>query len=106
MRGPYPLTLIQISLLIHPKRIGVFLIHNEKKEVIYVGRSEEDLAKELKKYVEMGKFFSYEYAVSPKEAYLLECKYFHKYKDNPDFKREDHPIPPANLEEKCSVCGL
>ncbi len=106
MRGPYPLTLIQIALLIHPKRIGVFLIYNEKKEVIYVSRSDEELAKELKKYIDMGKFFSYEYVVSPKEGYLLECKYFHKYKDNSNFLREDHPIPPAGIEEKCPVCGL
>lgn len=86
--------------------MGIFLIHNENKEVIYVGRSDEDLAKELKKYVEKGKFFSYEYVVSLKEAYLLECKYFHKYKDNPNFTREDHPIPPKGIEEKCPVCGL
>ncbi|MEO0131311.1 MAG: hypothetical protein ABIK76_06435 [candidate division WOR-3 bacterium] len=106
MRGPYPLTLIQIDSLIHPKRMGVFLIYNEKREVVYLGRSDEDLTKELKKHIEMGKFFSYEYVVNSKEGYLLECKYFHKYKDNPNFSREDHPIPPPNMEIKCPVCGL
>lgn len=106
MRGPYPLTLPQIGLLIYPKRIGVFLIYNEKKEVIYVGRSDEDLAKELKEYITKGIFFSYEYAINSQENYLLECRYFHRYKNNPNFSREDHPIPPPNIELKCPVCGL
>ncbi|MCS7250646.1 MAG: hypothetical protein N2323_04950 [candidate division WOR-3 bacterium] len=106
VRGPYPLTLPQVGLLIYPKRIGVFLIHNEKKEVIYVGRGDEDLAKEIKKYIEMGKFFSYQYTISLKENYLLECKYFHRYQNNPNFLKKDHPLPPPGIEEKCPICGL
>jgi hypothetical protein len=106
MKGPYPLNLIQISLLVKPKAIGIFLIYNEKKEVIFIGRSDEDLSKELKKFLEQGKFFAFEYTINPKEAYLSECKYFHKYENNPNFIRKDHPLPPSGVEVKCPVCGL
>jgi len=106
MKGPYPLHLIQISLLVKPRALGVFLIYNEKKEVIFVGRSDEDLAKELKKFLDKGKFFAFEYAISPREAYISECKYFHQYEKNPNFIRKDHPLPPSGEEIKCQVCGL
>lgn len=106
MKGPYPLNLIQISLLVKPKAMGVFLIYNEKKEVIFVGRSDEDLAKELKKYLDKGIFFAFEYVINPNEGYLKECKYFHKEEDNPNFLRKYHPMPSRGANLKCPVCGL
>ncbi|MEO0094259.1 MAG: hypothetical protein ABIK67_08415 [candidate division WOR-3 bacterium] len=104
MRGPFALEVSRIDILIVPNRPGVYGISNTPNRPTYVARSDTDLNLALKRWVGKYKYFWFEYALSPKEAYLLECQAFHKNADK-GLENELHPGPPENIKLKCPVCG-
>jgi hypothetical protein len=105
MRGPFPLNSSRVDILVIPGRPGVYGISNTSDSPTYIARAETDLNIALKRWAEKYKFFWFEYALSPKEAYLLECEAFHK-NSKKRLENKLHPGPPENIKLKCPVCGV
>jgi hypothetical protein len=105
MRGPYPLNSTRVDLLIIPGRPGIYEVANATDSPVYLARSESDLSLALRRWVGKYKFFWFEYAVSPKDAYIIECETFHKCL-KARLENNLHPGPPDNTNLKCPVCGV
>jgi len=106
MRGPFPLDSSRIDLLVIPERPGVYGVSNTPESPTYIARSDADLSIALKHWINKYKFFWFDYALSPKEAYVLECKAFHKQNTKSKLENKLHPGPPENIKLKCPVCGI
>ncbi len=104
MRGPFPLDASRIDLLIIPDRPGVYGISNGSTFPTYIARSDNNLNISLKHWIGKYKFFWYEYAISPKDAYILECQTFHKQKSKSNLENNFHPEPPDRSNLKCPLC--
>lgn len=104
MRGPFPLDASRIDLLIIPDRPGVYGISNTSIGPTYIARSDYNLNVSLKHWIGKYKFFWYEYALSPKDAYVLECQTFHKHKIKSNLENNFHPEPPDRTNLKCPLC--
>lgn len=75
-------------------------------QVNYVGRADVDLNKRLKAWVgSKYKFFKFDYATSPKNAFEKECELWHDY-GGPQGKldNEKHPQRPNGTDWKCPRC--
>jgi hypothetical protein len=105
MRGPFPLNSSRVDILVIPGRQGVYGISKTSDSPTYIARADTDLSVALKRWIEKYKFFWFEYALSPKEAYFLECEAFHK-NTKKRLENELHPGPPENIKLKCPVCGV
>lgn len=103
MRGPFPLTDLRIDLLVNPNIPGIFALSNDSQKISFLGRADYDLRGTLKKWVSDYKFFWYEYAISPQDAFFQECRLFHKDKDN--LENKYHPEKPESTKLKCPICG-
>ncbi len=114
MRGPYRLIEIKIDQYVS-SRSGVYCLtytNGDKNIVCYVGRSDNDLKARLKDHLpqnevdscivgkEVDKFYFQE-ATSAKEAYDLECQWYHQYGPN------CNNLHPAKTYSSwsCPVCG-
>lgn len=104
MRGPFTLEASRIDILIIPNRPGVYGISNTSSAPTYVARSDTDLSTALKRWIGKYKFFWFEYALSPKDAYLQECEVFHK-DSKKQLENRLHPDPPERIKIKCPFCG-
>ncbi len=76
---------------------GTFLVY-------YVGRSDSDVNKRLKRWVNNTKhpLFKFSYASSAKAAYEKECQNYHDF-EPPD--NDVHPDKPSGSNWECPVCG-
>jgi len=78
MNGSYLYTLEKIDSIVTKESAGNYALGYETETsfiVKYVGRSDSDVATELKTYLSNGyKRFKYSYAASPKAAFEKECK--------------------------------
>ena len=103
MRGPYSID--DISIIVDAGYTGVYILSTDDEHVDYVGRSDTDLAKRISNSVREGsgyRFFWFEYSSSPKNAYLSECKLYHKYMPTDN---TNHPaVPPGNYW-RCPFAG-
>jgi len=72
-----------------------------------VGRSDEDLNKRIKDYLESKyKYFRFDYAKSPKDAFDKECELYHDYRgDKGKLDNERHPDKKEGSNWKCPTCG-
>lgn len=104
VRGPFPLEASRIDILVIPKCPGVYGISNTANKPTYIARSDADLNTALKRWIGKYKFFWFCYAISPKEAYLLECKAYHRHL-NSKLENEIHPEAPENIKLACPICG-
>lgn len=102
LQGPFSLDYVDY----HVKYIssGVYIFCNGNNRATYVGRSDLDVGDRIKKSKNEGNYshFLFEYASSPRDAYLKECEYYHKY-NPPD--NSYHPAVPAGTIWRCPVSG-
>jgi len=75
-------------------------------QVNYVGRAEKDLNARLKDWVGTKyKYFKFEYATSPKNAFEKECEIWHDYGGlEGKLDNEKHPERPDGTDWKCPKC--
>ncbi len=106
MRGPFPLDASRIDLLIIPDHAGIYGVSNTSTCPSYIARSDSNLNVALKHWIGKYKFFWYEYAMTPKDAYVLECQTFHKQKEKNNLENNFHPEPPERTDLKCPLCGV
>jgi hypothetical protein len=74
---------------------------NGKFNALYVGRSDENLAGELRRFIGQYGAFVYGYHSSPLDAFRAECELYHllEPEDNPD-----HPQRPEGTAWACPLC--
>ncbi len=103
MKGPFLLEAKTLAREIDRALGGAFLLCDLAKVVRAVGRSDRDLPADLLKRVG-GKdavWFYYEYAQNPKEAFEMECKFYHQYLTT--LTRRIHPVKPEGKDYKCPL---
>jgi hypothetical protein len=107
MGASYPLNEETINSEVKKNRIGSYVLGyiNEKKGYIpkYVGRSDNDLNKRLKDWIENYSRFKFMYHSTTKQAYEKECNLYHDWIKQIDNK--EHPDKPDGTNYKCPVCG-
>lgn len=108
MNGPYLLTTETVDRVVTRISPGAYILGNRQKVARYVGRSDDDVRGRLKKWASSTySYFWYEYAGSPRAAFQVECRYWHRYggaKGKLDNK--NHPARPAGSSWKCPVCSI
>ena len=84
---------------------GVYILSKNGKHPHYVGRSDNDLKSRILRSVEERscKYFWAKEATSPRNAYLMECKYYHKYEEI--IVNEIHPDVPDGTYWRCPIEG-
>jgi hypothetical protein len=105
MSGPFPLSHHNIDSRIPPSTAGVFVIGaigdgGTLKVVEVLGRSDSDLAGQLKLHVGRPGGFLYQTAPSPADAFHMECDIYHRL-GRADFL---HPVRPAGTTLLCAAC--
>lgn len=102
MSGPYNLK--YIHLFVTEASPGAFILSRNGRMADRVGRADGNLAEELQRVANEGKYryFWFEYAAKAAEAFSLECAWYHRYHptDNPE-----HPPAPVSGATPCSVKG-
>jgi hypothetical protein len=106
--GPFALTPEDLTTRIPAKTKGAFVlitVHEGDPYVRYVGRSDDDLEKELQKWV--GRYDQYAFSVADDDvvAFLQECDAFHDYGGLVDLANVLHPSPPLK-DLFCTTCGF
>lgn len=69
----------------------------------YVGRSHGHLNERLKDHNGFT-HFKYRIAPSPREAFRIECRYYHRYMSS--LINKSHPRPPKEANWKCPRCAV
>jgi hypothetical protein len=100
------LTSTNIDTLVTSKSPGVYQLDRVQEgpfHTHYVGRSDDDVAGRLKKWVG-GKYlyFKFVYSSSAQAAFELECHLYHDLKP-PD--NDLHPAKPPGTSYRCPVIG-
>ncbi len=110
MKGPHVLNVQNILDL--PSVPGAYLLIKHGSAYVYVGRSDKDLKETLQHHLPQNEdnpylkktdpdHFCYERASSIREAYEIECKWYHEFSPNCNTMHPDRPYPFI----KCPVCG-
>ena len=76
------LTNEKIDSLVTQTKPGVYALDKTTGggfQVCYVGRADTDLNRRLKDWVGKYKYFKFEYATSPKDAFEKECELWHDF---------------------------
>jgi len=74
----------------------------------YVGRADDDLNARLKSHLGSEyRYFEFDYATSPKDAFEKECELYHDH-GGPEGKLDNkvHPARPAGSGWKCPRCKV
>jgi hypothetical protein len=101
LRGPFSTD--SVDSYVSSPSPGVYILSKDARTAAYVGRSDTDVGSRIKQYVTEGyTHFWFEYATSPRDAYLKECEYYHKY-NPPDNK--NHPAVPFGTNWRCPIIG-
>jgi hypothetical protein len=108
LKGPYDLTAEKIDEVVTETSAGAYALGKISKTTNtfipkYVGRSDDDVNKRLKDWVDKYPNFKYEYYSSAKAAYEKECRLYHDWKKQIDNKV--HPAKSEGTDWKCPVCG-
>jgi hypothetical protein len=105
MSGPHALTHSAIDRNVPRHTAGIFILGRLDGGVLTkvgrVGRSDSDLADELRRFVGKWPGFLFQAASSRIDAFHLECALFH------EVKRLDlpHPVRPEGTDFTCTICG-
>lgn len=102
LMGPYSITTVDHWVAqVSP---GVYILSRDGRTAAYVGRSDTDVGSRIKESSTEDYYthFWFEYATSPRDAYLKECEYYHKY-NPPD--NMNHPAVPFGTNWRCPVIG-
>lgn len=101
--GPYSINLAGSMVTLSSP--GVYLLSRDGSTVAYIGRSDMDIASRIRQSANEGygyTYFWFEYTPSPREAYLKECEYYHRY-NPPD--NSNHPAVPFATNWRCPMIG-
>ena len=112
MRGPFNLTSIQIDINVMHQP-GTYILVNKNNIAIYVGRADLDLNLRLKDHLPENENniciersdvvnFYFAHTSSSKNAYILECEWYHKFRPNCNVA---HPAK-THFSWSCPTCGL
>lgn len=104
------LTNEKIDSLVTQTKPGVYALDKTTGagfQVSYVGRADIDLNRRLKDWVGKYKYFKFEYATSPKDAFEKECELWHDF-GGPQGKLDNdkHPERPDETNWKCPKCDI
>lgn len=104
MRGPFVLSKSCVNLVVPPNMRGVYGLSNSKDTMELVKRATGNANEEIKSYFNQYKYFWFELAASPREAFMIECELYHSrlVARNNGVK---HPAAPADSGWRCPVCG-
>lgn len=102
LMGPYSIN--SVDLYVTRASPGVYILSRDGRTAAYVGRSDTDVGSRIKQSITEGYYthFWFEYVTFPRDAYLKECEYYHKY-DPPD--NTNHPAVPPGTNWRCPVIG-
>ena len=105
LQGPY--TILSAYSWNSPRVPGVYILSKARdgRRADYVGRSDSDVRARLIKSATEGPGYTsfwFEFASSPREAFTLECQYYHQYTPS---ENAVHPAVPAGTLWRCPVGG-
>ena len=107
LTGPFKLTASNISINVRRGTIGAYVLGPLRPDghltVRLTGRSEGDMAADLRGLIDKYEAFGYARADSPEAALALECLLYHHFEpaDN-----AEHPArQPGGGDWACPVCG-
>jgi hypothetical protein len=109
MEGPYNFDINTIEEIVAKVSSGNFALGRKNEAGTFlvgrIGRSDTDLAAELKSWISKTDrpLFKFRYAISPRDAFGMECENFHDFVKNGKGK---HPERPANTDWKCPRCNF
>jgi len=111
LSGLESLTNEKIDKMVTQTKPGVYVLDRTTGggfQVNYVGRADTDLNRRLKDWVESKyKYFKFDYATSPKDAFEKECALWHDF-GGPEGKLDNdkHPERPNGTDWKCPRCKI
>lgn len=106
LSDPFVLTEAKIDETVRKTSAGVYVLDSTDTApfvVSYVGRSDVDLNKRLKKWVGTYQYFKAAYSSSPKAAFEGECHLYHDYEPSDN---QVHPARPENSGWECPRCTI
>ncbi|HVN68640.1 MAG TPA: hypothetical protein VMU38_03175 [Candidatus Binatia bacterium] len=105
--GPFTLDAKSVGATVKRRRAGVYVLgelHPQGALIArYAGRSDDDLAEQLRRQAGSFTHFVYAYANSPDEAYLMECALYHEW--STQLRSQSHPESRVGSYVKCHFCG-
>jgi len=111
LSGLGSLTNEKIDQMVTQTSPGVYVLDKATTgpfHVDYVGRSDDDLNPRLKTHVGSEyKYFKFDYAASPKNAFEKECELYHDF-GGPEGSLDNkvHPDRPTGSDWKCPRCSI
>jgi len=107
LEGPYLLTAIGVASAVTRTSAGIFLLGYTDSygqfKTLYVGRSDTDIGKGLRRHLGGYKEFKFEYFVSPKRAFEKQCHLYHDLGETA-LDNKVHPARPVNVRWTCPRC--
>ncbi len=84
---------------------GTYVLSRDGTHADYIGRSDSNLKERLLKHKNNGyyRYVWFDYAVSPKEAYEVECEWYHRYGP---LNNVFHPGVPGSSHLICPICSF
>ena len=110
--GPHRLTPQSITEVVTETSPGNFTLGSVQENgfcVLYVGRADRDVAKQLRSWVSQYphyKAFVFGYASSPRAAFDKECEDFHDYGGTERLDNTVHPTQPVKTDWLCPRCDF
>jgi hypothetical protein len=103
MRGPFVLSKSCVNMIVPPRMLGVFGLSNEKDSLSMIKRAERNACEEIKNYWPDFKYFWFELASSPRDAFAIECQLYHTKLEGKNGNL--HPKTPPATGWHCPVCS-
>jgi hypothetical protein len=110
--GPHSLTPQKIGEVVTKTSAGNYALGHVQENgfcVLYVGRSDVDVAKQLRYWAGQHtryKAFVFVYAPNPRAAFDKECEDFHDLGGIERLDNAEHPKPPAKTDWLCPRCDF
>lgn len=105
LEGPFSLNARVIKHEVTSTSAGTFVLgkaNGRSIKIMFVGRSDENVATKLLEHVGKYPIFKYGYSKTPHDAWAKECKLFHDF--NPPHSQ--HPLKPTSSPDwPCPICG-
>lgn len=106
MSGPFPLTPDEIDRQVTRTSPGNYALGYSDTDgrfhVQYVGRDDVDVGERLHDHVGKSNEFKFDYASSPKAAFIKECENYHDFIKTTANKI--HPARPSGANWQCPRC--
>ena len=109
-QGPLSLTVQMISEFVTRTCAGNYSLGRIQENgfcVLYVGRSDKDVAKQLRSWTSQHaryKQFVFSYASDPRAAFDRECEDFHDFGGTERLDNAAHPKRPPTTDWLCPQC--